>query len=294
MPRGKDSIERENMFTALVPAVLMAQGLEAARAERKARRKFVVACTADGKQVDIWVKQAWSEQLDISVIQFREPDSAKPWSNQDFIDKVSSEVAKAKTAGAQYLFMGHMAKGEVLIRDNFVVLDIDDVVPAYRQQMGEWPDFAREGGFPVLNFDDRRGGARSRCASIVRQKGLPIAGIAGLVPPVKGDSPASKTVMAETERRMMQEVFRQRVGDRCGWTCVVSGNQVDKVLDAAHLPGRNWRQHNESTDGILLRADLHRLLDGKMAELREGRFWIHPDARCEQYAGLHNVRYDHS
>lgn len=82
--------------------------------------------------------------------------------------------------------------------------------------------------------------------------------------------------------------------DRYGWTCVVSRNQVRKVLDAAHLPGRNWREHNEATDGIMLRVDLHRLLDGNMAELREGRFWIHPGARCEQYAEFHNVPYDNS
>jgi hypothetical protein len=44
-------------------------------------------------------------------------------------------------------------------------------------------------------------------------------------------------------------------------TCVLSGCQTEEVLDAAHLPGRDWHFHNGITDGITLRTDLQRLLD---------------------------------
>ena len=43
------------------------------------------------------------------------------------------------------------------------------------------------------------------------------------------------------------------------------------MLDAAHLPGTSWRTgENEATDGILLRADLHRLLDAGLLRIDDG------------------------
>jgi hypothetical protein len=43
------------------------------------------------------------------------------------------------------------------------------------------------------------------------------------------------------------------------------------VLDAAHLPDTSWRAgENEAIDGILLRADLHRLLDAGLLRIDDG------------------------
>ena len=75
----------------------------------------------------------------------------------------------------------------------------------------------------------------------------------------------------DVEERPEQTSFRRRVGDACGWACVITGETVREVLDAAHLPGSSWRAgDNAATDGVLLRADLHRLLDANLLRIEEG------------------------
>jgi HNH endonuclease len=77
--------------------------------------------------------------------------------------------------------------------------------------------------------------------------------------------------LREAEIRPEQAAFRERVGEAWGWRCAVTGEAVREVLDAAHLPGSSWRAgHNAATDGILLRADLHRLLDAGLLRIESG------------------------
>lgn len=67
---------------------------------------------------------------------------------------------------------------------------------------------------------------------------------------------------AQVQIRPDQGPFREAVFRACGGRCVVSGCAVPEALEAAHLLGRDWRQgHNSTTDGILLRRDLHNLYD---------------------------------
>lgn len=64
------------------------------------------------------------------------------------------------------------------------------------------------------------------------------------------------------EARPDQAAFRRRVFLACNGKCVVSGCDVIKALDAAHKHDSDWRLgHNTSTDGYLLRKDLHALYD---------------------------------
>lgn len=73
------------------------------------------------------------------------------------------------------------------------------------------------------------------------------------------------------ETRTEQDAFRQRVGDAWGWRCAITGEDVREVLEAAHLPGASWRAgDNSADDGILLRADLHRLLDAGLLRIEHG------------------------
>lgn len=67
--------------------------------------------------------------------------------------------------------------------------------------------------------------------------------VRGINQNAKGNIDAKK-VTVETEVRLRQQAFRLRVGERCGWRCVVTGTDVKTVPDAAHLPGKDWRTDN--------------------------------------------------
>ncbi|PEH40464.1 HNH endonuclease [Burkholderia gladioli] len=84
----------------------------------------------------------------------------------------------------------------------------------------------------------------------------------------------SETTVQRKERyrlaqlRLEQPAFRKAVIAHHGGKCVVTGCAAEALLDAAHLPGRDWRLgHNKATDGIPLRADLHRALDRGLIRL---------------------------
>lgn len=73
------------------------------------------------------------------------------------------------------------------------------------------------------------------------------------------------------EMRPEQAAFRNLVGEAWGWRCAITGETAREVLDAAHLPGAAWRAGaNAAVDGILLRADLHRLLDAGLLTIVDG------------------------
>jgi hypothetical protein len=75
----------------------------------------------------------------------------------------------------------------------------------------------------------------------------------------------------DVETRPEQAAFRQRIGEAWGWRCAITGEDVREVLDAAHLPSASWRAgRNTAVDGVLLRADLHRLLDSGLLTIEDG------------------------
>ena len=92
-------------------------------------------------------------------------------------------------------------------------------------------------------------------------------------------NPAGPT--REAAERPEQRRFRERLLRVYGGRCAVTGCDVPDLLDAAHL--RPWRLGDE---GVLLRTDLHRMLDRGLAEIRDGRFCLaRPLRGYEQYDG---------
>ena len=75
----------------------------------------------------------------------------------------------------------------------------------------------------------------------------------------------------EAAARPDQDRFRARLLREYGGRCAVTGCDVPELLDAAHL--RPWRVGSE---GVLLRTDLHRMIDRGLAEIRDGRFRLLP------------------
>lgn len=77
--------------------------------------------------------------------------------------------------------------------------------------------------------------------------------------------------------RLAQPAFRDAVMAHYGHRCVVTNCATLALLDAAHLPGRDWRLgHNRVSDGIPLRTDLHRALDRRLIRLnkRHQLVWV--------------------
>ena len=84
------------------------------------------------------------------------------------------------------------------------------------------------------------------------------------------DGPAREAAERPGQRR-----FRERLLRLYGGKCAVTGCDAEQMLDAAHL--RSWRIDDE---GVLLRADIHRMIDGGLAEIRGGRFRLLRPARA--------------
>ena len=62
--------------------------------------------------------------------------------------------------------------------------------------------------------------------------------------------------------RPEQAQFRKAVYEAYEGRCAVTGESAKPALEAAHIHGRSHELgHNQASDGILLRADLHNLYD---------------------------------
>jgi hypothetical protein len=284
--RKPESYEAEALVLALMPALLEQHGFSAVATKREQTMKFVDATTADGSDIRFWLKQGWTDERNYSAIQFalfKEPGAAA-FPDSYFIEFVEATVARAKARGATHALLVHMNDGDIV---NYVAREIDDVAGAYRRQISHWPKKARNTKTPTLWFEDSRKNPDSNAATAVTDLELPLSTICGITKRAKGTIDVKK-ISAELEVRIRQQAFRLRVGDRCGWRCVVTGTAVKELLDAAHLPGKDWRTDNQAEDGILLRTDLHRLLDRRVAELRDGKFWLNENLRRGDYAVFHN------
>lgn len=90
--------------------------------------------------------------------------------------------------------------------------------------------------------------------------------------PLSSDLEVRAAKFVSVEARPDQAVFRRLVFLKCRGRCVISGCDIEDVLDAAHKKGRDWRQgHNLRGDGFLLRKDLHALYDrGLLSINRDG------------------------
>ena len=85
----------------------------------------------------------------------------------------------------------------------------------------------------------------------------------------------------QTPERPDQHRFRERVVRAYGGRCAVTGCDALELLDAAHL--RSWRIDDV---GVLLRTDLHRMIDRGLAEISRGRFrLLKPLSGYQQYDG---------
>lgn len=295
--RSPESYENEEMALALVPAVLTACGFTSVAIRKRGQVKLVDAITGTGRPICFWLKQGWTGEQRFCAVQFGlfagEDDKDIP--DERFLQFVDTRVSRVKGLGATHALFIHLA--DEIIR-NWVALEIDDVSVAYHLQMARWPQRARNTKSATLWFEDDRTVEGADCVETVREVEISLPVIAAgfnvqVEQPLDeeaGVGTASKKITVEVERRMRQAAFRQRLGRHYGWNCAVSGTVIRAALEAAHLPGKNWRFDNRVTDGILLRADLHRMLDAGIARIEDNRFMLDVTARIGDYAQLHGAQ----
>lgn len=95
-------------------------------------------------------------------------------------------------------------------------------------------------------------------------------------------------VPALVRRRIGQDQFRERLLDRYGTVCAVTGDQPKETLDAAHLAAYAEHPVHEVDGGLLLRADVHRLFDRLLLTFdpRDWRSQVAPQL-MERHEHLH-------
>lgn len=274
LARGAESYETEERQFAKAVELVESIGFRKVRARKSGPVKLIDAEAADAGHLTFWLKVGWS-RVEYAAIQFgmfRGPEGREK-SDLEFVQFVARLVANIKARGATHALLFH--------GDEFAIaLPIDDVAVAYAEQMRRFPARARNTKSPTMWFLDPRPSANPELTAIVRRRAIPL-GMLSKRADTNANDPEVRSRMTEIEARVAQTAFRMRVGERCGWRCVVTGTTLRETLDAAHLPGKDWRRHNEASDGIMVRADIHRLLDAGLAAIKYGVFRVGKAARRE-------------
>lgn len=89
-----------------------------------------------------------------------------------------------------------------------------------------------------------------------------------------------------------QGEFRRRLIEAVGARCLISGEEVEEVLEAAHIDPHAETGDDRLENGLLLRADLHALFDAALLAVEPESLTvaIHPNARERQYREFHGRR----
>ena len=86
------------------------------------------------------------------------------------------------------------------------------------------------------------------------------------------------------ELRTRQAEFRKRIFEKFGGRCPISGCDEASALEAAHLGSKGgWRTNH--ADGILLRRDLHALMDAGKLQIIDGVVSVESD-HYQQFNGV--------
>lgn len=86
-----------------------------------------------------------------------------------------------------------------------------------------------------------------------------------------------ESTLRAIKSRRGQRKFRNRILKRYGSTCVVSGCQVEQLLEAAHILPYRGEEYNHPSNGLLLRSDLHTLFDLGILRIQPGSLLVYID-----------------
>ncbi|MEU8018323.1 HNH endonuclease [Micromonospora parva] len=92
--------------------------------------------------------------------------------------------------------------------------------------------------------------------------------------------------LAEVTARQGQADFRRRLMKAYGKRCAITGCDVEAALQAAHIDPYDGPATNQVNNGLLLRADLHNLLDRGLIWVDES-YVLHVVAGTAHYSSYH-------
>ncbi|MEV1074661.1 HNH endonuclease [Micromonospora parva] len=95
--------------------------------------------------------------------------------------------------------------------------------------------------------------------------------------------------LAEVTARQGQADFRRRLMEAYGNRCAITGCDTEAALQAAHIDPYDGPATNQVNNGLLLRADLHNLLDRGLIWIDES-YVLHVVGGTEHYSGYHGQR----
>lgn len=92
-----------------------------------------------------------------------------------------------------------------------------------------------------------------------------------------------RVVERQIRERRGQRTFRDKLRQRYGDRCLVTGCEVLAVLEAAHIQPYRGEDDNHPENGLLLRADIHTLFDLDLLGINPVRLVVelHPDLAKE-------------
>lgn len=103
------------------------------------------------------------------------------------------------------------------------------------------------------------------------------------------DEDARRWIMAAIVRREGQPQFRENMLGAYADTCAISGCAVKPLLEAAHIRPYLGAHSNHVTNGLLLRADLHKLFDLHMFRIDPETLTVHV---CDELKETEYGRFD--
>lgn len=89
------------------------------------------------------------------------------------------------------------------------------------------------------------------------------------------------------QMRRGQAEFRKKLFDKYGTSCMLTGCKIPAVIEAAHIIPFSDSQDHDDNNGLLLRADLHKLYDSNLLGIEpDGKVHIMPAVSGAGYSDL--------
>ena len=103
---------------------------------------------------------------------------------------------------------------------------------------------------------------------------------------------ARRRIMTTIVQRDGQPLFRENLFDAYSGTCAITGCTVKSLLEAAHIIPYRGDHTNAVENGLLLRADVHKLFDLHMLRIDPQTRTVHlcEELRASEYSDLEGTR----